>query len=261
MIRRVIQIDQDACIGCELCVSACHEGAIELVDGKAQLIRDDYCDGLGDCLPACPVDAITFIEREAQAYDEEAVRLHLEEKGIPKQRAMVNALAGELAADVTKMGISSGELNRYFAEETTQRRPSNPTGKLPIVGVLEQNKSVSQLAQWPVQIKLAPITASYFTHADLLIAADCTAFAYANFHEDFIKGKITLIGCPKLDAVNYAEKLSEIIANNEIASVTVVRMEVPCCRGIDIAAKEAIRLSGKDVPYSECIVGIQGQLL
>lgn len=261
MIRRVIQIDQDACIGCELCVTACHEGAIALIDGKAQLIRDDYCDGLGDCLPACPVDAISFIEREAAAYDEEAVKAHLEQNGVAKKRAAFNAKVGEMAAETTKIGCSASDLDRYFSNDSTMRKPLNPTGKLPIICDPESVKPASELKQWPIQIKLAPIKATYFEGAHLLIAADCTSFAYGNFHHDFMKDKVTLIGCPKLDNTNYAEKLSEILSNNNIASVTVVRMEVPCCRGIEIATKEAIRLSGKTINYHEAIVSINGEII
>ncbi len=261
MIRRVIEIDQDACIGCGLCVSACHEGAIALINGKAQLVRDDYCDGLGDCLPACPVDAISFVEREAAAYDEAAVQAHLERQGSPVKRAAFNAKVGEMAAETTKISSSSGDLDRYFPGENNVRRPANPTGKLPIIGDAGTVRPQSELTQWPIQIKLAPVKASYFDGANLLIAADCTAFAYGDFHHEFMKDKITLIGCPKLDGVNYAEKLSEILANNNIASVTVVRMVVPCCKGLELAAHEAIRLSGKPLDLSVHIVSTQGQLV
>lgn len=261
MIRRVIEIDQETCIGCELCVTACHEGAIGLVNGKAQLLRDDYCDGLGDCLPACPVDAITFVEREAAAYDELAVKKHLEQSGVLPLQATINALTGEMAAEITKFDTSSNQLSWFFPDKSMKKESANPTAKLPIIGDAGTLKPVSQLKQWPVQIKLAPTKASYFDGAHLLIAADCTAFAYASFHTDFMQDAITLIGCPKLDGVNYAEKLSEILANNDIVSITVVRMEVPCCRGIEIATKEAIKLAGKSIDCKEFIVSIQGQLL
>ncbi len=198
MLRRIIKIDEEKCNGCGACASACHEGAIEMIDGKAKLTREDYCDGLGDCLPACPADAIHFEEREAPAYNEAAV----------------------LAA-----------------------------------------KAATQLSQWPVQIKLVPTNAPYFDGANLLIAADCTAYAYGNFHQEFIRNHITVIGCPKLDEGDYAEKLTEIIANNDIKSVTIVRMEVPCCGGIEQAAKRALQASGKFIPWRVAIVSTDGRLL
>ena len=195
MIRRVIQIDEEKCNGCGVCANACHEGAIEMIDGKAKLTREDYCDGLGDCLPGCPTGAITFEEREAPAYDQAAV----------------------LAA--------------------------------------------KKLSQWPVQIKLVPVTAPYYEDANLLIAADCTAYAYGNFHADFIRKHITLIGCPKLDNVDYTEKLTQIIANNNIKSVTIVRMEVPCCGGIEHAVKNALQESGKFIPWNVMTISTDGRIL
>lgn len=208
MLRRIINIDEDKCNGCGACVTACHEGAIGLVDGKAKLMRDDYCDGLGDCLPQCPTGAITFVEREAAAYDEAAV------------------LANKAAK----------EQYQYHSHE-------------------------SQLAQWPCQIKLVPVNAPYFNGAKLLIAADCTAYAYANMHEEFMKGKITIIGCPKLDDIDYSEKLTQIIANNDINSVTIVRMEVPCCGGLEYAAKQALQNSGKFIPWQVVTISIDGKIL
>ncbi len=208
MLRRIINIDEDKCNGCGACVTACHEGAIGLVDGKAKLMRDDYCDGLGDCLPQCPTGAITFVEREAAAYDEKAV------------------LANKAA----------NEQYQYRSHE-------------------------SQLAQWPCQIKLVPVNAPYFNGAKLLIAADCTAYAYANMHEEFMKGKITIIGCPKLDDIDYSEKLTQIIANNDINSVTIVRMEVPCCGGLEYAAKQALQNSGKFIPWQVVTISIDGKIL
>ena len=196
MIRKIIEINEEKCNGCGACATACHEGAIGMVNGKAKLLRDDYCDGLGDCLPACPTGAISFVEREAAAYDEAAV---LAAKG-------------------------------------------------------------SQLRQWPVQIKLAPVNAPWFDDAKLLIAADCTAYAYAGFHQDFIKGHITLIGCPKLDAADYSVKLTEIIRNNDIQSVTIVRMEVPCCGGIESAVKTALQNSGKFIPWNVVIITTDGSI-
>ncbi|MEE0867466.1 MAG: 4Fe-4S binding protein [Clostridia bacterium] len=214
MIRKIIEIDRKKCNGCGACVNACHEGAIGMTDGKAVLLRDDYCDGLGDCLPACPTGAISFVKREALEYDKEAVMARMK-----KKEGANMGCPGSRAAFIKKS--DSHELN----SETIP----------------------SRLMQWPVQIKLVPVSAPYFNCADLLIAADCTAFAYGNFHNDFIKDKITLIGCPKLDAADYSEKLGEIIASNDIKSVTVVRMEVPCCGGIEYAAQKAIEKSGKNL--------------
>ncbi len=229
MLRRIIKIDEEKCNGCGACASACHEGAIEMVEGKAKLTREDYCDGLGDCLPAGPVDAISFEEREAPAYDEEAVR----------RAQMMKKLAGGC------MGGCPGSASRAIERESA---PSAPTALQ------------SQLRQWPVQIKLVPVNAPYFGGANLLIAADCTAYAYANFHNEFIRSRITLIGCPKLDEGDYAEKLTAIIANNDIKSVTIVRMEVPCCGGIENAAKRAIQNSGKFLPWRVVTVTTDGQL-
>lgn len=203
MIRRIIQINEEKCNGCGLCATACHEGAIDMVDGKAKLVRENFCDGLGDCLPECPTGAITFVEKEAPEYDAAAVEKAKQEKA----------------------QISESLLN------------------------------------WPVQIKLAPVTAPYFEGANILIAADCTAYAYASFHKDFVKGKITLIGCPKLDMIDYSEKLTQIIKNNSIASVTVVRMEVPCCGGIENAVKKALENSGKFIPQQVITIGIKGEVI
>ena len=194
MVRRIIEIDREKCNGCGACASACHEGAIGMIDGKAQLLRDDYCDGLGDCLPACPTGAITFTEREAVPYNEAAVQ-------------------------------------------------------------------ASSLRQWPVQIKLVPIKAPWLDGADLLLAADCTAYAYANFHNDFMKGRVTLVGCPKLDGVDYAVKLAEIFRHNQIRSVTLVRMEVPCCGGLEFALKRAIQMSETNIPYTVTTLSTEGQIL
>lgn len=234
MIRRIIEIDKEKCNGCGLCANACHEGAIGMVDGKATLLRDDYCDGLGDCLPVCPTGAITFVEREAAAYDEAAVQANMAKKG--KTPCACPGSQSKLLEVQEKMAAKR-------EEETTP------------VAV------PSRLRQWPVQIKLAPIKAPYFDGAKLLIAADCTAYAYGNFHEEFMKGKITLVGCPKLDMVDYSEKLTEIIKQNDIQSVTIVRMEVPCCGGMELAAKKALQASGKFIPWQVVTISTDGKIL
>ena len=229
MIRRIIEIDEDKCTGCGACAQACHEGAIAMVDGKAKLMRDDYCDGLGDCLPKCPTGAIRFVEREAEAYNEAAV-LAAKEK---KQEKLPCGCPGTAAKALHR-----------------QEAPAAACGP-----------QESQLRQWPVQIKLVPVNAPWFDGAKLLIAADCTAYAYANFHQEFIKGRITLVGCPKLDTVDYADKLTAILKNNDIRSVSVVRMEVPCCGGIENAVKRALRDSGKCIPWSVTILSTDGRIL
>lgn len=234
MIRRIIEIDKEKCNGCGLCAKACHEGAIGMVDGKATLLRDDYCDGLGDCLPVCPTGAITFVEREAAAYDEAAVQANMAKKG--KTPCACPGSQSKLLEVQEKMAAKREE------EATPVAVPS-------------------RLRQWPVQIKLAPIKAPYFDGAKLLIAADCTAYAYGNFHEEFMKGKITLVGCPKLDMVDYSEKLTEIIKQNDIQSVTIVRMEVPCCGGMEMAAKKALQASGKFIPWQVVTISTDGKIL
>ena len=231
MKRKIIRIDREKCNGCGACAAACHEGAIEMIEGKAVLTREDYCDGLGDCLPACPMDAISFEEREAPAYDEEAVRQAKKKK----------------AGETLPCGCP-GTHARAF------NRPQNPAPQI------HAGPVQSQLQQWPVQIKLVPVNAPYFENANLLIAADCTAYAYANFHQEFIRNRITLIGCPKLDEGDYAEKLTAIIANNNIKSVTIVRMEVPCCGGIENAAKRAIQASGKFLPWQVVTITTDGRI-
>lgn len=198
MIRKIIHIDEDKCNGCGICATACHEGAIDIIDGKAKLVRENFCDGLGDCLPACPTGAITFEEREAPAYDEAAV--------------------------------------------------------------MKAKQSDRTLMNWPVQIKLVPVCAPYFDGADLLIAADCTAYAYAGFHREFLKDRVTLIGCPKLDAIDYSTKLNEIVRNNNIWSVTIVRMEVPCCGGLEMAAANALKASGKLIPWQVVTITVEGKI-
>lgn len=231
MVRKIIHIDEEKCNGCGACAAACHEGAIGMVGGKARLLRDDYCDGLGDCLPACPTGAITFVEREAAAYDEAAVKANM-------------AAAINRQGDTLPCGCPGSQ------SKSIHRRPQ------PVLRPMDT--PVSRLSQWPVQIKLAPVNAPYFDGAKLLVAADCTAFAYGNFHNDFIAGHVTLVGCPKLDAVDYSEKLTEILRRNEIQSVTVVRMEVPCCGGIEQAVKTALQRSGKFIPWQVVVIGTDG---
>ena len=228
MVRRIIEIDQEKCNGCGACAAACHEGAIGMVDGKAALLRDDYCDGLGDCLPTCPTGAITFVEREAAPYDEAAVKANMAAKAAPSPCAC----PGSMARSLSPQGSSAAPA-----------------------------PSASQLRQWPVQIKLAPVTAPYFQGAHLLIAADCTAYAYANFHQDFIRGTVTLIGCPKLDMVDYTEKLTAILRDNDITALTIVRMEVPCCGGIQHAATQALKDSGKFIPWQVVTISTDGRIL
>ena len=229
MIRKIIHIDEELCSGCGACAAACHEGAIEMVDGKARLTREDYCDGLGDCLPACPTGAITFEEREAPAYNEAAV----------------------LAAKQKKAPLPCG------CPGTQAKAIHRETCTVPA----SQTATASQLSQWPVQIKLVPVNAPYLNGTKLLVAADCTAYAYGNFHNEFIRGHVTLIGCPKLEEGDYAEKLAQIIAGNDIKSVTVVRMEVPCCGGIENAVKRALQESGKSIPWNVVTISTDGRIL
>ena len=258
MLRKIIQIDQDKCTGCGLCADACHEGAIDMVDGKAVLARESYCDGLGDCLPACPADAISFVVREAPAYDEAAV--------LASQQAKRAAAAAPQAA-----GGCPGSAARSI------RQPAAPAlagGGCPgsaakslgsagagagAAGAVAERPS--QLAQWPCQIKLVPVQAPFFADADLLIAADCTAFAHAGFHERFMQGRVTIIGCPKLDGIDYTEKLAQIVALNSIRSVTMLRMEVPCCGGLERAARAAVQASGKHLPVQVVTISTDGRVL
>ena len=228
MIRKIVKIDTEKCNGCGACAQACLENAIGIIDGKAVLLRDDYCDGLGNCLPVCPMDAISFEEREAAAFDEEAVKRNQAQK---KQAVGVSCV---------------GAQTRSFFRANTS---------------ITAGTYSSELRQWPVQIKLAPMTAPYFNQADMLVAADCSAFAYGNFHAEFIRGHITLIGCPKLDGVDYAEKLAAIFTQNSIRSLLVVRMEVPCCGGIEMAAKKALQNSGKFIPWQVVTISTDGRIL
>ncbi|HIX66322.1 MAG TPA: 4Fe-4S binding protein [Candidatus Anaerotruncus excrementipullorum] len=233
MVRKIIQIDQEKCNGCGACAQACQEGAIGMVGGKAQLLRDDYCDGLGNCLPACPTGAITFVEREAAAFDEAAVAAN--------QRAAQNPQAAP-------QGCPGSQARQLSHRQEPQ--PAAAPGELP-----------SQLRQWPVQIKLAPVKAPYFDGAHLLVAADCTAYAYGDFHRRFIRGRVTLIGCPKLDGVDYTEKLTQILAQNEIRSLTILRMEVPCCGGLERAATQALQASGRFIPWQVVTISTDGRIL
>jgi len=236
MIKKVIQIDEEKCVGCGICAGTCKEGAIEVVNGKAKLVREDHCDGLGNCLPACPMGAISFIEKEVTPSG------HAMEP-TPEQRAKMQAEGMTIPAGCP------GSMARQFARVETPAAPG-AAATVP-----------SRLSQWPVQIKLAPVNAPWFNGARLLIAADCTAFAYGNFHEAFIKNRVTLIGCPKLDEGDYAEKLTEIIKHNEIRDVTIVRMEVPCCGGLENAVKRALQQSGKFLPWQVVTISIDGQIV
>ena len=223
MLRKIVYIDEPKCNGCGICVAACHEGAMAIVDGKAKLLRDDYCDGLGNCLPACPQGAITIIEREALPYDEAAVA----------------------ASQATRQGVCPGRRMRVIT-------PSE--NRTPVSGT-------SRLRHWPVQLKLVPINAPSFTDADLLIAADCTAYAYGRFHDDFIKGRTVLIACPKLDDTDYRGKLTEIFRTNSLRSITLTRMEVPCCGGLEQMVRDALLYSGKTIPLDVKVISLDGKIM
>ncbi len=243
MKRKIIKIDESKCNGCSLCINACHEGALALVDGKARLISDSYCDGLGDCLPECPTGAITIEEREAPAYDEEAVKINMQKRELYFQKE--NSIKKEPLACGCP-GSNARKIDR----------------KVNAVAQAKADISMeSELRQWPCQIKLVPVNAPYLDNADLLIAADCTAYAYANMHSEFMRNRITLIGCPKLDSVDYSDKLAQILTHNEIKSITVVRMEVPCCGGIVQAVKDALLSSGKIIPWSITVIGTDGSIV
>lgn len=256
MIRRIIKINEELCNGCGACADACHEGAIGMVDGKATLLKDDYCDGLGDCLPTCPTGAITFEEREAADYDEAAVKARMAQ-GKQSQAGHGHPTGGKNQDTPLPCGCPGSQsrtitrAGQHYPDTSTSHTAAAPA----------QTSMDSRLSQWPVQIKLVPTQAPYFKDARLLVAADCTAFAYGNFHNDFIAGRITLIGCPKLDMVDYAEKLTEIIRLNDIKDVTIVRMEVPCCGGIENAVKNALQASGKFLPWQVITVRTDGSLL
>lgn len=233
MIRKIIKIEKEKCNGCGLCAQACHEGAIGMVDGKAKLLRDDYCDGLGDCLPVCPTGAITFEEREADAYDEAAVQANMEQK---KEQDLPCGCPGTHSKVIRRKNVPEKEMVQARVVQT-------------------------RLNQWPVQIQLVPSSAPYFDGAHLLVAADCTAYAYGDFHNQYMKNKITVIGCPKLDEADYAQKLTAILKQNDIKSVTVMRMEVPCCGGIENAVKTALQACGKMIPWQVVTISTDGRIL
>lgn len=277
MVRRVIEIDEEACIGCGLCANACHEGAIGMVNGKAKLMRDDYCDGFGDCLPACPVDAIKFIEREAAAYDEAAVL------AAKKAKETANKLSSAMSSIKNNNAKSKNEMKDYFTDANGNYSKNRDADMIEPCGcpgtraqtIIHDNsddnscnvnnnvseKIQSELTQWPVQIQLLPVTAPFYNNANLLIAADCTAYAYGDFHRKFVKNRVVLVGCPKLDDADYQSKLTAIISQNDIKSVTIVRMEVPCCGGLENAAKEALKASGKFIPWQVVTISTDGRIL
>jgi len=236
MKRKIVRIDGEKCNGCGLCVNACHEGALQLVNGKAELVSESYCDGLGDCLPECPTGAITIEERDAEAYDEEAVKSRMSKKNDHQADQHACSCPGTRARTIDKRALPQNHIQPVAAAE-------------------------SQLRQWPCQIKLMPVNAPYLDNAHLLVAADCTAFAYANIHHDFMRNKITIVGCPKLDDVDYSEKLTEIFKRHEIKSVAVLRMEVPCCGGIVHAVKKALLDSGKMIPWSVTTISTDGNIV
>ena len=255
MIRKIIHIDEEKCNGCGLCAKACHEGAIDIVDGKAKLMRENFCDGFGDCLPNCPTGAIFFEEREAPAYDEEAVRASQKKKAEEaKMTENEKKMMQEMSQHAAGQGCPGSRFMHFdrAEEDATEEKSGNNNSYA---------RPVSRLNQWPCQIKLLPTQAPFYDGAKLLIAADCTAYAYANMHEEFMKGQITLIGCPKLDGVDYTEKLTDIIRDNDIKSVTIVRMEVPCCGGLQRAAENALRASGKFIPWHVVTISRDGKII
>ncbi|MCL2878786.1 MAG: 4Fe-4S binding protein [Treponema sp.] len=243
MVRQIIKIDREKCNGCGLCVSACHEGAIGMKDGKATLLRDDYCDGLGNCLPVCPTGAITFENRDALEYNEMEVQKKMEQEKHEDHGTLACGCPGSQSRVIDRAETAPAAQAGYTQSAAAPVRPE------------------SQLRQWPIQIKLAPVNAPYFNNANILVSADCAAYAYGNFHNDFMKNKITLIGCPKLDDIDYSEKLTAIIKSNNIKSVTIVRMEVPCCGGLENAVKTALKDSGKMIPWQVTTISTDGKIL
>lgn len=271
MIRKIIHIDEGKCNGCGLCATACHEGAIDIIKGKAKLVRENFCDGFGDCLPNCPTGAITFEDREAPTYDDVAVKKVQEEnrrvamgmsvedimkiKDENERRKLMMAKMKEEGASHSHAGCPYSRSMHLHREDEAEK------GKSMFVDSCAPTKLKSRLNQWPCQIKLLPTQAPFYDGAKLLIAADCTAYVYANMHEGFMKGKITIIGCPKLDDVDYTDKLTEIITNNDIRSVTIVRMEVPCCGGLQRAAENALKNSGKFIPWQVVTISRDGEIV
>lgn len=252
MKRKIIKIDEEKCNGCGICANACHEGAIDIVNGKAKLVRENFCDGFGDCLPACPTGAISFEEREAPEYDEAAVQAAKKAKEDNTMTEQEKMMQKQMEMHAAHAGGCPGSRFMQFDRSEEQNAPADD---------YSCGKPVSRLNQWPCQIKLLPTEAPFYNGAKLLIAADCTAYAYANMHEDFMKGKITVIGCPKLDDIDYSEKLTEIISKNDIKSVTIVRMEVPCCGGLQRAAETALKDSGKFIPWQVVTISRDGRIL
>ncbi len=253
MLRQIIEIDEDLCIGCELCVSACNEGAIGIIDGKAKLLRDDYCDGLGNCLPNCPTGAISFIEKETLPFNKEAVLENMKKTLDNKE---VKGCPGSASRSIKRNPKSQIEDNHNC------QCPGSESKVVDREDFSKDNTVVeSELTQWPVQIKLMPVKSKFYENANLLIAADCSAYAYGNFHKDFMKNKVAIIGCPKLDDIDYTEKLTEIIKNNDIKSVTIVRMEVPCCGGLERAGKMALQASGKFIPWNIVTISTDGRII
>ena len=247
MIRKIVRIDEEKCTGCGLCASACHENAIVMENGKAHLLRDDFCDGFGDCLPACPAGAITIEERESAEYNPAAVEM--------RKQILAQQASGAPMAHSHTGGCPGSAMHTF-------NRTQNPSQTTESENETAEKTAVrSELMQWPVQIKLLPVQAPFYENANLLIAADCTAYAYAAFHRDFIKNHITLVGCPKLDEGDYTEKLTAIISQNNIKSLTIVRMEVPCCGGLERAATEALKASGKFLPWRVVVISRDGEII
>ena len=260
MLRQIITIDEEKCDGCGLCVSACHEGAIALVGGKAKLVREDYCDGLGNCLPVCPTGAITFEEREAAAFNEAEVKRNAETGEVPAAENM--SASDPLPCGCP--GTHATTIHRNVKQEDGSSARTTPSVSFTDSAIAEgagMAAAASQLMQWPVQIKLVPVNAPYFNNANLLVAADCAAYAHGNFHNEFMRNKITLIGCPKLDEGDYSKKLTAILKTNNIKSVTVVRMVVPCCGGIENAVMTALRDCGKMIPWQSVTIGTDGGIV